>query len=312
MTYNTRVFAGVAAILLMAVVFAQPAVAANPTMTYISIVGLNDVTQFTGPGGVPASMITNPGFEDNKVADGTGTTLINGWSTASGAAGSLTINPTESGNGSGFDMAGSTGNVMPSPLPVNQGFSPSTGCVPVGFTMDSSGSQVLGTWNDAFISQTVHKSGSTAFYTTLANQTYVMTWEFGYPNNPAGTGLGGTMWGFTAGLFYSGSSAFCMLNDDTNWDTSHTGGQYFKHTDGVNQMYQFAWSFATNACTKNYVGKTLTFRLGGSTSANTTSYNYFDNIHVYANITPEPSTLALLVTGALGMLAYAWRRKRRK
>ncbi len=55
----------------------------------------------------------------------------------------------------------------------------------------------------------------------------------------------------------------------------------------------------------------MTVRLGGGTTAGT-GYDYFDNIHVYGPVVPEPSTVALLVTGGLALLAYAWRKKRRK
>jgi hypothetical protein len=245
-------------------------------------------------------MLTNPGFEANVAADGTGVLeTYTGWNHNSGSTGSYTWNP------SATQIYGAGDGVMPAPL--FPGDSNSTrhlpsATPPAGFTVDSSGSQVLATWKDAFIAQTIHSFANTASnYTASAHQTYVMTWEYGNP-----TTIGGAS-GVSVGIFYSGSSAFFLANDDTCYDAGHTDGGY---GNAAGYMYQYAWSFTTDACTKNYVGKTMTIRLGGGTTGGT-GYNYFDNIHIYGPV-PEPSTVALLVTGALGMLAYAWRRKRRK
>ena len=115
-------------------------------------------------------------------------------------------------------------------------------------------------------------------------------------------------------LCYQGSSAFFQVNNDTHFDNSADAreGDWGLRTSGTERgMYQFAWSFVTDTCTKNYVGKSMAFRIGGGTTEGT-GYNYYDNFHVYTTAAPEPSTVALLVTGVLGMLAYAWRRKRRK
>ncbi len=305
MTYNTRVFVGLAAIVLMAVVFAQPSVASQPTETYTSVSGLYDMTQLSPYDGLGmTSMLTNPGFEANVVSTGDGTGLLEtyaGWSHNSGSTGSYTWNP------SGTNLYGATGNVMPAPYfpgttSTTTPYNTASATPPHGFTVDSSGSQVLATWKDAFIAQTVHSFANTASnYTTTAHQTYVMTWEYGCPTTI------GSASGVSVGIFYSGSSNFFLCNDDTCYDNGHTDGGYGQQTGF---MYQYAWSFATDSCTKNFVGKTLTIRLGGGTTGGT-GYNYFDNIHLYGPV-PEPSTVALLVTGALGMLAYAWRRKRRK
>ena len=46
---------------------------------------------------------------------------------------------------------------------------------------------------------------------------------------------------------------------------------------------------------------------GGGT---VTTITYFDNVRLDASPVPEPGTLALLATGLLGRLRYAWRRRR--
>jgi hypothetical protein len=283
MTYNTRVFVGLAAILMMAVVFAQPVMAE----TYSSIVGLNDMT---------ATCLTNPSFENPSVGDGQfgPVDVYPGWTKNSGSSGSRVWNPTNA------DFYGSTGNVLPTPILPNPG-APSSVIPAVGYIIVPDGSQVLATWKDAFIAQTVHGVGTTANFSTAAHQTYVMTWEYGIPLTY------GNAWGWTVGIFYSSSSAFMQCNDDTSFDAGNTSGHY---PLSAGYLYQFTYSFSTDTCTKNFTGKTMTIRLGGGTTSGT-GYNCFDNIHLYGPV-PEPSTVALLVTGALGMLAYAWRRKRRK
>jgi len=283
MTYNTRVFVGLAAILMMAVVFAQPVMAE----TYTSIVGLNDMT---------ATCITNPSFENPvQITDGFGPMdVYTGWTKNSGSSGSRIVNPTAA------DIYGAGGSVLPAPSLPNAGAA--SNCIPpVGYTMAADGSQCLATWKDAFIAQTIHGVGTTANFSTAVHQTYVMTWEYAIPATY------GNAWGWTVGIFYSSSSAFMQCNDDTAFDATYTSGHYPMN---AGTMYQFAYSFSTDTCTKNFTGKTMTIRLGGGTTSGT-GYNYFDNIHLYGPV-PEPSTVALLVTGALGMLAYAWRRKRRK
>jgi hypothetical protein len=116
MSYNMRVFVGLAAIFLMAVVFAQPSVASQPTETYTSVAGLMDMTELSPVNGKLSSMLTNPGFEANVVADGTGVLeTYTGWSHNSGSTGSYVWNPRETGAASSATLYGSDGNVMPAP-----------------------------------------------------------------------------------------------------------------------------------------------------------------------------------------------------
>ena len=299
MNCNMRVLVGMAAILLVAVVFAQPSLGSSATETYTSLAGMGDMTTY----------LTNPNFEQDVVTAGDGHGLANtfaGWSLNNGSSGSMTYDP------SGTQIYGAGGRNMPMPiLPEGLG-SPS--CIPpVGYSMvplqgnGPVGSQVLAVWKNAFIAQTI-KNPTDGNVTTASNQTYVMTWEYG-----ALTDLGNA-WGWTVGIFYSSSSAYMQINNDTNFDAQHSDGHYAENNG---YMYQYSWSFATGSTT----GKTMTVRLGGGTTSGT-GYNYFDNVHIYGKnatgiigsplVTPEPTTVALLVTGALGMLAYAWRRKRRK
>jgi hypothetical protein len=161
------------------------------------------------------------------------------------------------------------------------------------------------------MAQTI-KNGSGANLTTAAHQTFVMTFEKGYD------AVKGSAGGDTEGIYYASASNFFMINNDTCFDNSgvRTDGNYGAASG---QMYQYAWSFSTDSCSKTYTGKTMTIRLGGGTTSGG-GYNYFDNIHLYGQNngalfagtvpTPEPSTVTLLVTGGLGILAYTWRRRR--
>ena len=165
---------------------------------------------------------------------------------------------------------------------------------------------VVCAYQTAFIQQTLHNTpNGTGQWSSAAHQTYTMTWEQGYPAD------NGATWGWTVGIVYGSNSWFMLVNNDANFDTAHSSG-YGNDEKVCGTMYQFSWSFTTDS-SSSYTGKTMAIRLGGGTT-NNGSYCYFDNIHLYGptGVVPEPSTVALLISGALGMLAYAWRRKRRK
>jgi hypothetical protein len=56
-----------------------------------------------------------------------------------------------------------------------------------------------------------------------------------------------------------------------------------------------------------YIGKNVGVRITGGAGA----WSIFDNVYLnYTSATPEPSTLVLVVTGVLGLLAYAWRKRK--
>ena len=295
MTYNTRVLVGLAATLLVAVVFAQP-VWAQGTETWASIAGLNDLT---------IGSITNPSFEAYTIPDGAMIPLasIIGWTQLSGSSKSVVYNPTSD------VIYGAGGQNLPTPIfPSDLG---TPNCLvgspgnPDSFVAKPDGANVLACYQADMMNQAIHVYDSPGtLYTTAAHQTYVMTWEFGVPAARYNNGSG-----YTVGCFYGNTSAFCWINNDTNFDTTHTSGHY---SESAGYMYQFSWSFTTDSSSKNYTGKNISLRFGGGTTAGTAQYNLWDNVHLYANVVPEPSTTALLVTSALGMLAYAWRRKRRK
>jgi hypothetical protein len=77
------------------------------------------------------------------------------------------------------------------------------------------------------------------------------------------------------------------------------------------QLTDYTVSVPTVQSTDAWAGKPISIWLHSQTfngSINGSCWN-FDNVRL-SSITPEPSTLVLLVTGLLGLLAYAWRKRR--
>ncbi len=300
MTYNTRVVI-VAAIFLVAVLFlaSAPVYAKSSgtpfgTETATTIMNYQDLT----------SKIVNPSFESNVVTDGNSVAGATGWTTQSGGS-FYTWNP------SSAMITGAGGNVLPVPtLPSgNNGTGSGTGtstCLPAQYTLAADGSQIVATFRTAQLQQTVDS------LSTAANQTYVMTWEFGSPGNYSDG------WGYTVGMVYGTNSWFMLINNDTSFDTTHTYGGHNAAAGAVFNQFSYSFATGTNA---SIIGKGLTIRFGGGTTNTNSTFNLYDNVHLYGYgagitagtlVTPEPSTMALIVTGAIGMLAYAWRRKRKK
>ena len=158
MTYNMRVLIGLAVILLMAVVFAQP-VLAQGTETYGTILGFGDMT--TG-------YLTNGNFEANVDAvQGTYYVAYTGWSLNTGSAGytvwtSKTQLPGDGQITSTNIAAGGMGYLPVIPHSsylgnVNQQptLQPSI-LPPVGYTISTDqGQQVLAAFGTCFMAQTI-------------------------------------------------------------------------------------------------------------------------------------------------------------
>ena len=76
-------------------------------------------------------------------------------------------------------------------------------------------------------------------------------------------------WGWTTGLIYGSNSYFFQLNNDTNFDLSHTDGHY---GETIGNMYQYSWSLAINGTTlttSSYGTKTSTHLSGTKTKTST-------------------------------------------
>ncbi|MBU4272136.1 MAG: PEP-CTERM sorting domain-containing protein [Planctomycetes bacterium] len=67
--------------------------------------------------------------------------------------------------------------------------------------------------------------------------------------------------------------------------------------------FTFSGVFSTGASAGNTYGKLYV------SSPNYTSM-FYDNVAVYTGVIPEPSTLVLLASGLVGLLCYAWRKRK--
>jgi hypothetical protein len=72
------------------------------------------------------------------------------------------------------------------------------------------------------------------------------------------------------------------------------------------EWHPYTFSFAVQAG-QDYIGKQLGIMLINS---GTSGWVGFDSVAVNVTATPEPGTMVLLFTGLVGLLAYAWRRRR--
>ena len=119
--------------------------------------------------------------------------------------------------------------------------------------------------------------------------------SFNGTNGRAATGSltlsGSTLYGMTSGYPYSNGNIFSIGVDGTNFQNLFS----FSGTDGGRPYGSLTLSGSTLYGT--------TFQGGSDNDGTVFSLNL--------NPTPEPSTLVLLAAGALGVLGYAWRKRRR-
>jgi hypothetical protein len=69
----------------------------------------------------------------------------------------------------------------------------------------------------------------------------------------------------------------------------------------------------TIADTNAHLGEALQIQLGGGWPTNTGSglkTVHFDNVRLDYTAVPEPGTLALLASGLIGLLCYAWKKRK--
>jgi hypothetical protein len=97
-------------------------------------------------------------------------------------------------------------------------------------------------------------------------------------------------------------------------DGVNPSGHWFAYTD-TETLSTPTWKTFTDVVTYTvpndspYIGKALGVMVAGMGGA----YNgelSIDNVHLTVTPAPEPSTLVLLGTGALSLVAYAWRKRK--
>ena len=112
-------------------------------------------------------------------------------------------------------------------------------------------------------------------------------------------------------------TAYPFLTPTVELGTGNTFGQNFLTLTGsstpsptptttAGSWKTWSYTFVTEATVPS---ANLRVDIGFSAGSNDSHVFAVDNVHLTA-ATPEPGTLALLVTGLLGLLAYAWRRRR--
>jgi hypothetical protein len=140
---------------------------------------------------------------------------------------------------------------------------------------------------------------------------------------------------FDFDVFVVNGASFEGVDLITFTDTSYNGRgvDIFFHANGDVSYYDGAAHPVTGTFTRNvwqhvtvnadYSLQTFTASIGSlsfsGTMSSTNGYGYidlygspryYDNVLVRVDPVPEPSTMALLVTGVVGLLAYAWRKRK--
>jgi hypothetical protein len=149
------------------------------------------------------------------------------------------------------------------------------------------------------------------------------TWTVGtaleFKLSAAPTGAGCFGYGIGAG----GNSA-CLRNDQegSRWqfvvdDNSgvniyRSGDLFNDGTPAAGKVYSIVWKADSMSLLED--GTQLASAAGRSLSGNWGAFAYTGNTmswdYVATSTVPEPSTIALLMTGVFGLLAYAWRKRR--
>ena len=99
---------------------------------------------------------------------------------------------------------------------------------------------------------------------------------------------------------YANWSTVFTLSAGNGGDTATTTGATRKISDGVGVAYNFL-----DGCTDAAGKVTLEFWVASGSSGNQAAFNGFQ-----LDVVPEPSTLVLLATGLIGLLCYAWRKRK--
>ena len=117
------------------------------------------------------------------------------------------------------------------------------------------------------------------------------------------------------GFLYNGST-YTKLDDPSGigntWASGIFGGNIVgSYTDSSGKTHGFIYNGSTYTTLDDPLGTGGTYLSGISGGRMVGTYvDSSGSSHGFVASTPEPSTLALFGAGALGLLAYAWRRKR--
>lgn len=167
------------------------------------------------------------------------------------------------------------------------------------FSGDSTASMALYS-GTSWVGKTTNQAFRTnGFYTDAQSMVNFDATASNGSNPFARTGSGTSYTSFTSNSAsnFSNASAWSLSADPVNDVLTPTGST--NNVNGIDQTLLGNF-FVTPGGNFNYVGQ-LGFTFGGGTLVNAK----FDTLS-----TPEPSTLLLLVSGLLGLAAYAWKKRK--